>query len=203
MVYDAFAFLPPPETVSFSPKTWLQRDLQRLEALSLQYPQRRPKPLAFSDGKGLVAGTSSALAVHAGTEALRKGGNAMDACLTTALTEIALAAGSHVSYAGVANILYYDSSTGDTYNLDAGWNKPYYIDPAQIPEHHSGLSNGASVLVPGFIAGVSTASETYGLLPLSKLLEPALYFAMKGFKLPSDLAEEIKKNYHQRSLLST
>lgn len=86
MVYDAFAFLPPPETVSFSPKTWLQRDLHRLEALSLQYPQRRPKPLAFSDGKGLVAGTSSALAVHAGTEALRKGGNAMDACLTTALT---------------------------------------------------------------------------------------------------------------------
>ena len=83
--FSAFAFLPP-ESVSFSPRTWFPRDFDRLETLSLQSSQRRPKPLAFSDGKGLVAGTSSALAVHAGTEALKKGGNAMDACLTTALT---------------------------------------------------------------------------------------------------------------------
>ena len=114
-----------------------------------------------------------------------------------------LAAGSHLSYAGAANILYHDSFTGDTHNLEAGWNKPYYIDPAQIPEHHSEHGNGATVLVPGFIAGVSTASDKYGLLPLSKLLEPALYFAAKGFKLPSDLAEEIRKNYNQRGLLRT
>lgn len=85
LMCGTFAFLHP-EAVSFSPKTWFPRDLQRLEALSLQNSQRRPKPLAFSDGKGLVAGTSSSMAVHAGTETLKKGGNAMDACLTTALT---------------------------------------------------------------------------------------------------------------------
>lgn len=124
-------------------------------------------------------------------------------CIFFGLTEIVLAAGSHVSYAGATNILYYDSSTGDTYNLDAGWNKPYYIDPAQIPEHQSELGNGATVLVPGFIAGVSMASEKYGLLPLSKLLEPAQFFAMKGFKLPSDLAEKIRKHYNPRALLRT
>ena len=75
-----------PESVSFSPKTWFPKDFQRLEALSLSNSHRRPKALAFSDGKGMVAGTSNGLAVHAGKEALRKGGNAMDACLTTALT---------------------------------------------------------------------------------------------------------------------
>lgn len=85
LVCGTFAFLHP-DAVSFSPKTWFPRDLQRLEALSFQSAQRRPKPLAFSDGKGMVAGASSSLAVHAGTEALKKGGNAMDACLTTALT---------------------------------------------------------------------------------------------------------------------
>ena len=84
-VYGTDAFLPP-EEVSLSPKTWFQRDLQRLEELSLYNSQRRPKPLAFSSGKGLVAGSGNALAVHAGKEALKKGGNAMDACLTTALT---------------------------------------------------------------------------------------------------------------------
>jgi len=85
LVSESLAFLHP-DAVSISPKTWFPRDLRRLEALSLQSGQRRPKPLAFSDGKGMVAGASSSLAVHAGTEALKKGGNAMDACLTTALT---------------------------------------------------------------------------------------------------------------------
>ena len=84
LVCGAFSFLHP-DAVSFSPKNWFPRDLQRLETLSFQSAQRRPKPLAFSDGKGMVAGASSSLAVHAGTEALKKGGNAMDACLTTAL----------------------------------------------------------------------------------------------------------------------
>ena len=91
LLFLGFAFnvaaLLPPESVSFSPKTWFSRDFERLEALSLQHSQRRrPKPLAFSDGKGLVAGTSNPLAVHAGVETLKKGGNAMDACLTTAFT---------------------------------------------------------------------------------------------------------------------
>ena len=117
--------------------------------------------------------------------------------------EIVLAAGSHVSFAGVCNILYHDSSTGDTYNINGGWNKPYYIDLAHMPKHHSDRSNGASVLVPGFIAAVSTASEKYGRLPLSKLLEPAKYFSQKGFKLPSYLAQNIKRNYNPRSLLRT
>lgn len=202
LCYVASASLPP-ERISFSPKTWAADDFQRLEALSLLNSRRRPKPLAFSDGKGMVAGTGNGLAVYAGKEALRKGGNAMDACLTTILTEITLDAGARASYAGTANILYFDSSTGDTYNIDGGWNKPHYLDPHQIPEHHSEPSNGASVLVPGFIAAVSTASEKYGLLPLTKLLEPAMYFATKGFRLPAELAKEIKMNYNPRKLLRT
>lgn len=202
LCYVASASLPP-ERISFSPKTWAADDFQRLEALSLLNSRRQPKPLAFSDGKGMVAGTGNGLAVYAGKEALRKGGNAMDACLTTILTEITLDAGARASYAGTANILYFDSSTGDTYNIDGGWNKPHYLDPHQIPEHHSEPSNGASVLVPGFIAAVSTASEKYGLLPLTKLLEPAMYFATKGFRLPAELAKEIKMNYNPRKLLRT
>ena len=70
--------------VSLSPANWPAGELQRLERYNLQ-KFNRPKPLAFSEGKGLVAGTSQAFAVHAGIDALRKGGNAMDACLATAL----------------------------------------------------------------------------------------------------------------------
>ena len=74
----------PSEKKSLSPSTWPKEEYQRLETISLR-ENPRPKPLAFSDVEGLVAGTTSALAVHAGADALRKGGNAMDACISTAM----------------------------------------------------------------------------------------------------------------------
>jgi len=70
---------------SLSPATWPQGEFERLEKMTLNRFER-PKPLAVSAGKGLVAGTTEPLAVHSGMDALRKGGNAMDACLATALT---------------------------------------------------------------------------------------------------------------------
>ena len=72
------------DTVSLSPADWPDGEFERLERLSLS--PAAPKPLAFSAGRGMVSGTSSAFAVHSGVVALRKGGNAMDACLATALT---------------------------------------------------------------------------------------------------------------------
>ena len=70
--------------VSLSPETWPQGEIDRLERMTLNRIER-PKPLAVSNGKGVIAGTTEPLAVHSGMDALRKGGNAMDACLATAL----------------------------------------------------------------------------------------------------------------------
>ena len=117
--------------------------------------------------------------------------------------DVTLSAGSHLSYAGVANILYYDSSDDQTYNLDAGWANPLHIDPIHVSSSRTKRKNGASVLVPGFIAGVSEAADRYGKFPLSSLLEPALYFAEKGFKVPDELAATIKSKYNRDTLLRT
>ena len=70
--------------VSLSPATWPQGEFDKLERMNLNRFER-PKPLAVSQGKGLVAGTTEPFAVHSGMDALRKGGSAMDACLATAL----------------------------------------------------------------------------------------------------------------------
>ena len=70
--------------VSLSPATWPSGEFDRLERMSLSRYER-PKPLAVSEGKGLVAATTVPFAVHSGMDAMRKGGNAMDACLATAL----------------------------------------------------------------------------------------------------------------------
>ncbi|XP_031558591.1 uncharacterized protein LOC116294999 [Actinia tenebrosa] len=188
-------------SVTLSPESWPEGEYERFERLNL-IKDYRPKPLAFSSGKGMVAGTTNAFAVHVGMDALRKGGNAMDACLSTAITEVALAAGSYVSYTGVTNILYYDRKTDKVYSLDGGWNIPSHVPP-DIPPVHSQGPNGATVLIPGFIAGVTEAAKRFAKFPLSTLLEPAIYFTEKGFKLPYWLYGSIYVNYNSKTLLRT
>ena len=48
---------------SLSPATWPPGEFERLEKMTLNRFER-PKPLAVSAGKGLVAGTTEPLAVH-------------------------------------------------------------------------------------------------------------------------------------------
>ena len=72
--------------------------------------------------KAMIAGTSEPLAVHAGLEVLKHGGNAADAALTTSLAQIALTAGAAVSYGGIMTAVYYDAASGKAYTLDAGYN---------------------------------------------------------------------------------
>lgn len=74
-----------PNGVTLSPESWPKEEFDRFERINLIKDYTRPKPLAYSSGEGVVAGTTNAFAVHAGIDALRKGGNAMDACLATAI----------------------------------------------------------------------------------------------------------------------
>ena len=114
-----------------------------------------------------------------------------------------LATGSYVSYAGVTLILYYEKSSNRVYSINGGWNTPLHGDPSQIPKVHTEGYNGASVLVPGFIAGVTEAAEKFAKFPLKTLFEPALYFAENGFKMPSGLAASMKLYYNKITLLRT
>jgi gamma-glutamyltranspeptidase len=110
-----------------------------------------------------------------------------------------LTAGAQVSFAGVANILYYDHVTGRVHNLDAGWKIPRYRDTELVPSLET---LGDSVLVPGLLAGMFEAAE-FSKFPLSTLLEPAFYFAEKGFKMPHGMSKMIKKYYNKKTLLRT
>lgn len=118
-------------------------------------------------------------------------------------SEVTLATGSYVSYAGVTQILYYEKSSDRVYSINGGWNTPLDGDPSQIPKVHTSGDNGASVLVPGFIAGIADAATKFAKFPLKTLFEPALYFAENGFKLSSGMAASIKLYYNDITLLRT
>lgn len=179
---------PGPPGVDLSPTVWPEGELEKYSQLNLVTGV--PKPPNEADN-GMVVGACGPLAIRAGVEALKEGGNAVDAALTTALTQVCLLAGSNVSFAGVMFMVYYDAKTGKVYSMHAGWNTvKKESDPMSIP--FPGTPSGRQVLVPGFMAGVQSAHQRFGKLSFAALFQPAVYFAEKGFIIDKMLEVRIK-----------
>lgn len=62
------------------------------------------------------------IGVNAGMQILDEGGTAVDAALSVALSEIAETGGKYISYAGIMDLVYYESNTGKIYNMYASFN---------------------------------------------------------------------------------
>src|SRR5262249_48021711 len=163
--------------VALSPEAWPQGELEKYQQLQRTYFRSRP---AAESSQGMVAVTSEAFAARVGLEALQQGGSAADAALATALAQVALTAGSTISYAGILTLVYYDAAGQKVYSLNAGYNTVQAEDdPRSIPG--LGKASGRTALVPGFFAGVQAAHDRFGKLPFASLFEPAIYLAEKGF----------------------
>ncbi len=174
---------------NLSPENWSEGELEKYIKLNQTYDQ--PHPLA-EGSKGMVVGTTGALAVRAGLEALMQGGSAVDAAMTTALAQVSLASGCWVSYAGFMTMVYYDADTGKVHSMNAAYNTVQEEkEPLSIP--FMGRPSGRATLVPGFMAGVQAAHDRFGKLPFAKLFEPAIYFAEKGFEIDARFARLINR----------
>jgi gamma-glutamyltranspeptidase/glutathione hydrolase len=144
--------------------------------------------------RGMVTATTGAAAVEAGVHMLRQGGTAADAVAATALTQICLAAGSWVSYAGVYTMVYFEAATGMVHDLNAGFNTIQAEgDPRAIPGINlaeigkAGFNafqyeaSGRTALAPGFMAGIEATHQRFGKLPLTAIFDPAIRIAEEGF----------------------
>ena len=174
--------------VDLSPALWPEGELEQYTKLNQTYDQSHP----LGEGRrGMVVGTSSALAVRAGVEALKQGGSAADAVMTTALTQITVGAGAAVSFAGAMVMIYYDASTGTVHSMNASYDTVRdETDPLSIPP---GVPSGRGTLVPGFMAGVAAAHGRFGTLPFATLFEPSVYFAEEGFEIDTKMASRIEQ----------
>ena len=153
--------------------------------------------------RGMVTGTTGSRAIEAGVEMLLQGGSAADAAAATPLTQICLAAGSWVSYAGIYTMVYFDASTGKLHNLNAGFNTiQAEDDPRGIPGPNlrdlgkGGLSafqyeaSGRTALTPGFMAGIDATHRRFGKLPLQTIFDPAIRYAEEGFPWTAGHAQQ-------------
>ncbi len=189
--------------IDLSPAQWDPAEIEKYNQLEQQFGREN---VLFEGKNAIITGTTTPSAQRAGLEALRRGGNAMDAALATSLTNIALSAGAPVSYAGAMELIYYDAGKDQYYSLNAAWNSLFEEDdPMSIPRG-SGLNlagntnpSGRTALVPGYMAGVEAAHKRFGKLPFSALFTPAIYYAEKGFKVTPSIVGWI---FTRQSVLS-
>lgn len=135
----------------------------------------------------VLVGSTGPFATLAGRHTLAAGGSATDAVLSTAFTQIALALGSWVSYAGLFAMVHYSAATRTLTSVSAGFatfaqeNHPQQIPAAPQP-------SGRTALVPGFIAGAHAAHSHSGRLPWDQLWSPARYVVDRGIPVNEHLA---------------
>jgi gamma-glutamyltranspeptidase/glutathione hydrolase len=159
-----------------SPGKWNPSEKSKMEQLEMS--PFAPQARTVEGRSALISNTSSPIAVHAGIEALKQGGNAADAAITVALTHVTTALGSYISYAGITQILYYE-------------------DPKSIPsadlsfvngQKAVGGAEGRKTLVPGFMAGMEALHKRFGKLSFSQLFQPAIWYAEHGVTISPLLA---------------
>ncbi|ALJ14887.1 gamma-glutamyltransferase [Sphingopyxis macrogoltabida] len=196
----AKAFAATSGDVDLSPKSWPAGEYARY--MKAQGVDRTTAGSA--QGKqGAVTVAYGGLAARAGLEALKRGGNAIDAAMTTALAQVALTMGSPISYFGIMSLVYYDAKTGKTHTMNAEWNTVAgETDPKSIPGaidfsstealQGKGEPSGRTALVGGFMKGVEAAHKRFGKLPFASLFGPAIHIAEEGMPVTAQLETAFK-----------
>ena len=145
----------------------------------------------YSTSKKVIATNGAVVSAHplasqVGVEILKMGGNAIDAAIAT---QLALA----VVYPQAGNIggggfMVARLSNGENISLDYREKAPTKAHRDMYLEKNGEANTNKSQLghlsagVPGTVAGLF-AAHRYGKLPFSKLIEPAIALAEKGFIL--------------------
>jgi gamma-glutamyltranspeptidase/glutathione hydrolase len=194
-----FAVLMAEHRIDLSPAGWPKREYDRF--LKIQGTDHEQAGVAVGRN-GAVTVAANGLAARAGLEALKQGGNAIDAAMTTALTQVALTAGGPISYFGIMSLVYYDAAGGKVYTMNAEWNTIRgETDPTSIPGSvdmatDAGLRgsavSGRTALIGGFLKGVGAAHARFGKLPFRHLFEPAIYIAENGLPVTKRLEKAFR-----------
>jgi gamma-glutamyltranspeptidase/glutathione hydrolase len=138
---------------------------------------------------GMVA-TSEPLAVEAGLDVLRRGGNAVDAALAAGAM-IGLTEPMSCGIGGDLFAIVWDSKTSKLYGLNASGRSPYRATRAWFAERgldEIPLVGPLSWSVPGCVDGWSVLADRFGTRPLGELLQPAIRAAQDGFPVAPIIA---------------
>jgi gamma-glutamyltranspeptidase/glutathione hydrolase len=163
--------------------------------LTLSVPGRLPAAAVPASARHGMVVAEDRIAAQVGCDALRAGGNAVDAAVATAF---ALAV-THPSAGnlGGGGFLLLRSAKGEAAAYDfremapaKAWPLMFLSDGKyDTNRHHYGY---LSVGVPGTVAGLHLAWQEQGHLPWRRLVAPAIALARDGFPVSYGLAKSLK-----------
>ncbi len=153
------------------------------------YPSSRSPVCAAN-----VVATSQPLATQAGLDALRRGGNAVDAILAAAIT-LTVVEPTNNGLGSDAFCILWDGSA--LVGLNASGRAP----AAWTPERFAGRAamprlGWDAVTVPGAVSAWVAMSERYGALPFPDLFEAAIRYAEDGFQVGPKTAADWARAAH-------
>ena len=135
-------------------------------------------------GSGLVVADSE-LASRAGMEILKRGGNAVDAAIATALA-LSVVDQASSGLGGGGFMVIYRANDKKAFTLDfretapAASRRELYLRDGK-PVAALSLTGALAVAVPGEVAGLTQAHKRFGTLPMAVLAAPAIKLAAEGF----------------------
>src|SRR5215212_5380031 len=157
------------------------------DALAVEGSQYRK---AVRSGGGVVASESPA-AAEAGLDVLDAGGNAIDAAVATTFA-LGVARPQSCGLGG-GGFLVYRGADGETAALDFREMAPAAVTPETFAGQglYKTFTGHTTVGVPGTVAGMQAALESYGTIDLADAIAPAERMAREGFEVPKSLSEEM------------
>ncbi len=134
-----------------------------------------------------IVSTSQPLASQAGLNMLKKGGNAVDAAIATAIT-LSVVEPVNNGIGSDAFALIWDGKKLVGLNASgrspSAWTVEHFSNKKSMP-----MLGWDSVTIPGAVSAWVELSQKYGLLPFKELFEPAIKYAEKGFLISPITAE--------------
>jgi len=147
-------------------------------------------------GSGLVVADSE-LASRAGMEILKRGGNAVDAAIATALA-LSVVDQASSGLGGGGFMVIYRANDKKAFTLDfretapAASRRELYLRDGK-PVAALSLTGALAVAVPGEVAGLTEAHKRFGTLPMTVLAAPAVKLAAEGFAVDAAMRVAIER----------
>lgn len=158
-------------------------------------PEEAPSRFLSIRARHAMVASAEAQATEAGLEVMRKGGNAVDAAVTTAFVlAVTLPSAGNI---GGGGFLLVRTPDGKVEALDFRERAPhatgrdFYLDPNGQVNRDRITIGYDSCGVPGTVAGMQQVLKRYGTLTMAQAVEPARKLAAEGMVVTQDLADSL------------
>jgi len=177
-----------------------RRDVMKFDPSYIPYHSRRYPIYARN---GMVC-ASSAQASAAGLEALRKGGNAMDAAIATAAA-LTVCEPTANGLGSDAFALIWSEKDLKLYGLNASGRAPQNISIEKVKERtlsdQMPTFGWIPTMVPGAVSGWAKTAARFGRLPMTETLAPAIRYAREGYPCAPNLSQMWKNAFKRYQTL--